>query len=92
MKRSDLNNILSAKVNLPHQEVKLATDLIFDVLTQGLADNERIEIRGFGTFYCKERKSFLGINPKTGQRIAISKKFSVAFRPSRDFKNKLNKT
>jgi integration host factor subunit beta len=91
MNRSDLINALCDKVNLSHKEMKLVTEIIFEKMQDSLIKNNRIEIRGFGTFYRKERKSFLGINPKTGERIAIPKKFSIAFRPSKDFKNSLNK-
>ena len=91
MNRSELIKTLCDKVNLSHSEMKLVTDLIFETLQSALIKNDRIEVRGFGSFYRKERKSFLGINPKTGERIVIPKKFSVTFRPSKNFKNSLNK-
>lgn len=91
MNRSNLIKALYEKVNLSHKEIKLVTDLIFKTMQSALIKNNRIEVRGFGSFCRKERKNFLGVNPKTGERIAISKKFSVNFRPSKDFKNSLNK-
>lgn len=91
MNRSDLIKKLSETVDLSHGEIRLAIDLMFETMQSALIKNDRIEIRGFGSFYRKERKGFLGINPKTGERIAISKKFSVTFRPGKDFKNSLNK-
>ena len=54
-------------------------------------NNNRIEIRGFGSFFPKTYNSYNGRNPKTGETILVPKKILPIFRPSKDLLTKLNK-
>ncbi len=90
MKKIDLINKLNNKTSFPYKDVKLATDYILDSLIGAISNNERVEIRGFGSFSRKERKEHLGINPKTGERIAINKRFAVFFKPGKPLKDAVN--
>ena len=61
-----------------HKDVAYAVNIIFDSMLQALKSSERIEIRGFGNFTIRKRKSRLGRNPKSGAPVKLEER-SVAF-------------
>ena len=57
---------------------------ILDSVKESLCNNKRIEIRGFGSFFMKEYRSYSGRNPKTGEKISVGKKILPVFKASRN--------
>src|SRR5665647_3458191 len=53
------------------KDIALAVQTILDSMVGALKKNERIEIRGFGTFTMRERKSRVGRNPKSGAEVSL---------------------
>ncbi|MFN2411348.1 MAG: HU family DNA-binding protein, partial [Halomonas sp.] len=74
MNKSELVEALSQKKNLTYKKAEQIVNLIFDSMSQSLVDQDRIEIRGFGSFMVKDYKSYLGRNPKTGEIITVEEK------------------
>lgn len=74
MNKSELVEALSQKKNLTYKKSEQIVNLIFDSMTQSLVDQDRIEIRGFGSFMVKDYKSYMGRNPKTGDVIKVEEK------------------
>ncbi len=89
MTKSDLIRIVAQRVNSKKKEIKLCINTIFDSMTQALANNEKIEIRGFGSFKTKVRQAKKGKNPKTGQPIDIPAKRIPSFRVGKELKQRL---
>ena len=58
-------------------------------ITQGLVENGKVTIKGFGTFKVSTRKARTGRNPKTGEAIKIAESKTVRFKPSKELKGKL---
>jgi integration host factor subunit beta len=56
-----------------------------DVITEGLRSGEEVEVRGFGNFGIRQRRSRIARNPKSGARVEVPSKRIVFFRPSRDW-------
>jgi len=65
-------------------------NLLIVSMSNSIAKNDRVEIRGFGSFYPKKYKSYKGRNPKTGEAIQVPEKILPLYRPSRDLLGKLN--
>jgi len=63
---------------------------IFDIITSGFKEKEKIKITSFGTFFKKKKNKRLGRNPKTGEKKIISARNVVTFKASNFFKNKIN--
>ena len=63
MNKSDLIDILVDKSNLPRKKAESVVNLIFDQMTDALAKQQRIEIRGFGSFVAKQYGARTGRNP-----------------------------
>ena len=65
---------------LAPKDVELAVNLILDQMTHALSQNDRIEIRGFGSFSLHYRPPRQAHNPKTGERVYTQPKYSPHFK------------
>ena len=73
MTKSELIELLAAKQkHLPAKDVELAVKQVLEIMCDALAEGERIEIRGFGSFSLHYRPPRQGRNPKTGDAVALS--------------------
>ena len=91
MNKSDLvNKISRKKAHIKKADIEEATDLLTDVISNALSRNNRIEIRGFGTFSIRKRAARLARNPKTGSSITVNSKFHPYFRASRLLRQLVN--
>ncbi|MBT3567201.1 MAG: integration host factor subunit beta, partial [Porticoccus sp.] len=73
MTKSELiESIISKQDQLTPVDVDLAIKLILEKMIQTLSANERIEIRGFGSFCLHHRASRIGRNPKTGAAVELA--------------------
>ncbi len=73
---------------------KIAENLLDDILNiiiNNLKKHKKIKISNFGTFILRSKKSRIGRNPKTKEEKKISERNVVIFKPSKDFKNYINK-
>ncbi len=55
-----------------------------------LAGNERIEIRGFGSFSLHYRAPRVGRNPKTGDKVELEGKYVPHFKPGKELRDRVN--
>lgn len=88
--KSDLIKSLAAKENLTEKQATEIINLIFNGFTDTLKNNERIEIRGFGSFTVKEYGAYKGRNPKTGEKKAVKPKKMPFFKVGRELKKMVN--
>ena len=90
MNKSDLINMLADKSKLPHKKVEDFVHLIFEEMTQALADGKRIELRGFGSFVSKSYRARMGRNPRTGESIAVPAKRLPFFKVGKELRERVN--
>ena len=88
--KSDIINLVSDKNNLSLADTEYSIKKIIDYMSSNLYLGERIEIRGFGTFCLHTHKSRLARNPKTGDKIALERRNTVHFKPSKELKARVN--
>jgi DNA-binding protein HU-beta len=67
-------------------KAEIAVDAFFDALKSALKSGERIELRGFGVFVVKPRKSGIGRNPRTGAEVPIPPGKTVRFKPGKEIR------
>ena len=60
-------------------------------MTASLANGERTEIRGFGSFSINHRPPRTGRNPKTGEKVAVPEKCVPRFKPGRELKERVDR-
>ena len=91
MIKSELIAELSAKLtNLPEKQVADAINDILDSMSASLADNKRIEVRGFGSFTLHHRPSRNAHNPKSGEKVITKAKHSPHFKPGKDLRERVD--
>ena len=84
MIKQDIIQQVVERTGLPRNKAEAAVDTIFDTLKQALAAGERIELRGFGVFNVRPRKTGIGRNPRTGTEVTIAPGRAVRFKPGKE--------
>ena len=89
--KKDLIELISKNQNqLPQRDIDLAIKTIINSMLESLASGKRIEIRGFGSFALRYRKSRIGRNPKSGESVEIAERYVPHFKPGKKLKQKVN--
>nr|WP_257722439.1 integration host factor subunit beta [Dokdonella koreensis] len=93
MTKSELIEALAARqVHLAANDVELAVKSLLEQMSQALADGDRIEIRGFGSFSLHYRPPRMGRNPKTGDAVALPGKHVPHFKPGKELRERVNES
>jgi DNA-binding protein HU-beta len=82
--KQDLIHRVVERTGLPRIKAESAVDAIFDAMKKALASSDRIELRGFGVFTVKPRKTGVGRNPRTGTEVTITPGKAVRFKPGKE--------
>ena len=91
MTKSELIQAIAAKLqHLPARDVEVVVNTMFDSMTNALQGGDRIEIRGFGSFSVRHRRSRQGRNPKTGESISVPSKRVPFFTVGHELKQRIN--
>ncbi|MCI4412246.1 MAG: integration host factor subunit beta [Thiotrichales bacterium] len=91
MTKSELIDLIARRQHqLPAKDIELAVNLIIETLSDALATDDRIEIRGFGSFTLHHRKPRIGRNPKTGAAVALESKSVPHFKPGKELKEAID--
>jgi len=91
VKKTDLIESISNTCNISRTEAKNSVEVIFDELSKAIISGEGVEIRGFGGFSRKHRKSRVGINPKTSEKTEVAEKYVPFFKPGKLLREAVNK-
>lgn len=86
MTKTDLILLLEKQAHLPHHLSEKVVNVTFDVLIEALFVDDRIEIRGFGSFANRNYKAYEGRNPKTGKVVKVSPKKVPFFKVGKQLK------
>ena len=87
MIKQDIVNRVAERAETTKVMAESVVDAVFDSLKNALRRNERIELRGFGVFVVKPRKSGIGRNPKTGEEVAIPPGKTIRFKPGKEIRS-----
>lgn len=90
MTKADLIEEISRAAEMSRKDSELIVETVFESIIQSLRTGQKIEIRGFGSFRTRERKSRVGRNPKTGARVEVPAKKIPYFKPSKELKDVVN--
>ena len=80
----DIVNAVVAKTNISRTKAEQAVETVFESLKSALGRGQRIELRKFGVFSVKPRKTGIGRNPRTGQQVSIPPGKAVRFKPGKE--------
>lgn len=90
MNKSDLVETLAESKNLTYKKAQEVVNIIFDEMTEALISDDRIEIRGFGSFVVRNYEGRLGRNPKTGEVISVKPKKLPFFKVGKELRERVD--
>jgi integration host factor subunit beta len=90
MTKADLVEEVTRVTELPRKESEAAVETIFESIITALQADDKIEIRGFGSFRTRQRRGRTGRNPKTGAKVEVPAKKIPYFKPSKELKDYVN--
>jgi len=89
--KADLVDHVAASVaGITKKQAGEALDAVFGYISKQLADGDRVQVPGFGTFTVSERKARQGRNPKTNEPMTIPASKGVRFKPGKGLKDVVN--
>jgi len=90
MNKLELISALKNEANISKSDAAKVIQLFFDSISEALAQRDRVEIRGLCSFFVKEYKSYIGRNPKTGEKVTISPKKLPFFKCGKELKERVD--
>jgi len=90
MTKQNIIDIVSDATGLTKVETEAIMNGVMKTIIDSLANNERVELRGFGTFGIKHRMPKKARNPGTGDAIYLPERFVPTFKPSKLMKKRVN--
>lgn len=82
MNKTELANEIAEKAGLNKVAAKAALDACLVAIEEALANNDKVQLIGFGTFSVMEKPERIGINPRTKEKITIAARRTVKFKPA----------
>lgn len=92
MTKADLVEEVVKVSNLSKKHAESIVNTVFASITEALQREDKIELRGFGSFRVRRRRSRQGRNPKTGDRVDVPEKRIPYFKPGKELKDLINET
>ena len=89
MNKADLVNMVSAATGETKTVVSSIVDKTIDTIVESVVEGKKVSLLGFGSFEPKDRSARQGLNPKTGEKIAIPPKRGPTFSAGKLFKDRV---
>ena len=89
MTKREVVDAVALKTERAKGEVEMVLDSMLEVIVGALHANERVDLRGFGSFTVKSRSARQGRNPRTGETISIAAKRDANFKASKELSQSL---
>ncbi|MGH9457982.1 MAG: integration host factor subunit beta [Thermoanaerobaculia bacterium] len=90
MTKAELVDEVSRAIQVTKKQAETIVNVVFDSIVDSLRNGEKIELRGFGSFRLRSRKSRTGRNPKTGEKVEVPSKKIPYFKPGKELKELIN--
>jgi integration host factor subunit beta len=90
MTKADLVEKIATQVDLSKKNSEIVVNTVFRSIISALANGDKVELRGFGSFRTRKRESRIGRNPKTGDRVEVPEKRVPFFKPGKNLKKLVN--
>jgi len=91
MTKAELVDEVASVVQLTKKQAETIVNIVFDSIVESLRSGQKIELRGFGSFRLRNRKSRTGRNPKTGEKVEVPSKKIPYFKPGKELKELINR-
>ncbi|MCH7921961.1 MAG: integration host factor subunit beta [Nitrospinae bacterium] len=86
MTKAELVEKVAERIDLTKKQTEVIVNTVFQSITEALADGDKVELRGFGSFRVRHRHSREGRNPKTGATVFIPAKKVPFFKAGKELR------
>ena len=90
MTKAELVDQVTSLGDLTRRDGEVIVDTLFDSVIAALKADDKVEVRGFGSFRTRQRKPRTGRNPKTGASVSVPAKRVPYFKPSKELRDLVN--
>ena len=90
MNRTELIAAIAERTELSKKDAEKALSATLDTIVKAVADGDKIQLTGFGTFEQRQRNARTGVDPRTGNSIDIPASKVPAFKAGKAFKDIVN--
>lgn len=90
MKKGEFVTLVAEKTGLSKKDTEKTIDVFFETLSEIMAQGDKFQMSGFGTFETKVRAARTGNNPRTGEAIEIAAATIPVFKPGKTLKDKVD--
>ncbi len=90
MTKAELVEEVARVSELTKKHSEIIVNTVFDSIIEALQKDQKIELRGFGSFRIRQRRSRQGRNPKTGDKVDVPAKRIPYFKPGKELKELIN--
>lgn len=87
MNKADIVDAVSNMTSLPKKDSKIVVEAILDAIKNGLIEDGKVSLTGFGTFMLVDKPARVARNPKTGEKVDVPARTTTRFKPSLEMKN-----
>jgi DNA-binding protein HU-beta len=87
MNKTELIKAVSEKAEITQKDAARVLETMLETITNTLANEDKVQIIGFGTFEVRERSARKGRNPQTGEELEIPASKAPAFKPGKELKD-----
>jgi len=87
--KAELVERVAELTGYPKTQVAMTYDLLFELMSEALAEDDKVTVPNFGTFQVTQRPARAGRNPATGEAITIAASKTVRFKVSKNLKDAL---
>ncbi len=89
MTKTELVGAVAEGADIPRKQAEQVVRVVLESIVEALRRDEKVELRGFGSFRTRNRGARTGRNPKTGEKVAVPAKRIPYFRPGKDLREQL---
>lgn len=86
MTKAEMVEKVSSKINLTKKDTERVVNIVFGSIISALAEGDKVELRGFGSFRVRSRDSRDGRNPRTGATVQIPPKKVPFFKAGKELR------
>jgi len=90
MTKAELVKEVAQAADLTKKHSEVIVNVVFQSIINALHRDEKVELRGFGSFRIRQRRSRQGRNPKTGDKVPVPPKKIPYFKPGKELKAFIN--
>ena len=91
MNKTELIAAVAAKTGMTKKDTEATIGATLDVITEALANGDKVQVAGFGIFEVKHREARTGRNPRTGETMEIAATNIPSFKAYNALKDKVSK-